>query len=455
MKRRIDQHFESPSKRAKVFGDVNSKLVGQAIEFEEENEIKWSDSQWNIIHQVDQKKNVFFTGNAGTGKSTLLHFFKQAFPTDVLQVTATTGLAACHIGGTTIHSFVGAGLAKGTVESCVKYIRRFKPSVMRWKKTRILVIDEISMMSGLFFDKINAIAKQIRGNEYPFGGIQLIITGDFLQLPPIPHRQEGFAFQASCWNDVVDVVCVLKTIFRQSDDTFVQLLNEVRIGKISQENVVILQERLNQKEPDLSTVVETKLFSLKNEVERYNDRHLQLLDQTTEQYFNAEDWCEHKSFQSTLNAGQAREILKLRKGAHVMLIWNLDLDAGLCNGAQGIVDDFQLGPESGTICPVVQFQNGVVRTIEPLMWKIEREGKTIAKRQQIPLILAWALTIHKSQGMTLDRASISLKSVFEYGQAYVALSRVRSLEGLRLISFDPKKINAHAAARQFYEKLQL
>lgn len=463
MKRqRIDQCFtlaqkleaaSSPqAKKPRLEQEIISRLMRSAEEYENEHDIKWSESQWNIIKQVDMKKNIFFTGNAGTGKSTLLNFFKQALPKYTTFITAATGLAACHIGGTTVHSFVGAGLAKGDIQQCVKMIRRRRDRVKRWKKARILIVDEVSMISGEFFDKMNLIGQAIRGNEEPFGGVQVILTGDFLQLPPITYKREGYAFQAKTWRHCIDVICRLSTIFRQNDSKFVDLLNEVRLGDISDENVGILESRMNQPKPE-EGVVETKLFSRKNDVQRYNNHHLQELDKDTEHRYTAEDWVENKSLESLLNAGQAQEVVSLRVGAHVMLIWNLDLDAGLCNGAQGIVTEFREGTD-GEMYPYVHFQNDEKRIIEPLEWKIEREGKKVAARKQIPLMLAWAVTIHKSQGMTLDHASIALGTVFENGQAYVALSRVRSLEGLRLTSFHPDRVMANADAIKFDEQLK-
>lgn len=445
--------FDEKDAKTEKDTKTESRLIRKAKEYEEENKIKWSDSQWNIIKQVNQKNNVFFTGNAGTGKSTLLNFFKKALPKRTTYITAATGLAACHIGGTTIHSFVGAGLAKGDVSECVRMIRRRRDRLTRWKKAKILIVDEFSMVSGEFFDKINQIGQEIRGNSFPFGGIQVIFTGDFLQLPPISQRKEGYAFQAKTWRNSIDVICRLTTIFRQSDSKFVNLLNEVRLGSISEENISILEERMNEEEPD-ETIVETKLFSKKVDVERYNNYHLQQLDAETEHTYRSKDWYENESFSNLLNSGQASEKLKLRKGAHVMLIWNIDLDQGLCNGSQGIVVDFETGTD-GEKYPLVHFQNDVKRIIEPLEWKNDREGKTVATRKQVPLMLAWAVTIHKSQGMTLDNASIALGSVFENGQAYVALSRVRTLSGLRLTSFNPSKIMANPEAIAFDKSLTL
>jgi len=437
-----------PSKRL----HVSSTLVQKAIDYKLDGveDFKWSDSQLNIIKLVEEKKNIYLTGNAGSGKSTLINFLKRSLPSRTTFVTASTGISALHLDGTTIYTFVGAGLASGSVEQCVSIIRRNPMSRKRWANTKVLIIDEISMINGALFDKFNYIGQVMRGNGAPFGGIQLIVVGDFMQLPPV-NKEGGYAFQATTWKSCFHQSCRLGKVFRQTDKAFVDVLDEVRYGQVSRQSIKLLESRLDQPAPD-ETVVETKLFARKQGVSEYNNSKLQALDIKTERTFKSKDTCKKATDLKALNKLQAMEELRIRKGAHVMLIWNLDLSRGLCNGSQGIVTDFKMG-EGGIYFPYVHFQNGEQELIVPMEWEIKKNKKVVAKRRQLPLLLAWAITIHKSQGMSIDRAAISLSSCFDIGQVYVALSRVRTLEGIRLLSFDPRKIVADAYAIEFDKDL--
>lgn len=439
----------SPPKR----GHVASTLLQDALEYKDDQipNFAWSESQLQVIKFITEGKNIFFTGCAGTGKSTLLKFLKKTLPSRTTYMTAATGIAACHFGGITLHSFVGAGLAKGNVRQCV--YRMKETAILRWKTARLLFVDECSMVSGAFVEKVNFIGQQIRQNAKPFGGIQVVFCGDFLQLPPVTRKTEGFAFQAPSWKNFIDVSYRLNKNFRQKGNVFLTLLNGVREGKIDANGIAVLKKRISNR-PVAGDIVETQLFALKREAQAKNAIKLNQLDEKTEHIFNAKDWYKSRKkndvlrLRKVMNQNQSYETLRLRVGAHVMLVWNLDLDAGLCNGSQGVVMDFREDADH-EVLPWVKFNNGEERLIQKLEHKVEQEGKTVSKRKQVPLILAWAITIHKSQGMTIDYSHISLNSSFEYGMAYVALSRLSSLAGLRLSSFDPSCILTHPEALAF------
>lgn len=452
----------------------------------------------------DRDQSVFFTGPAGTGKSVLMRAIIQELKKkmkkdpDRLAVTASTGLAACNIGGMTLHSFSGIGLGKEDVTTLVKKIRRNPKAKNRWLKTKILIIDEISMVDGDLFDKLSQIGRTIRNNGRPWGGIQLVITGDFFQLPPVPDgsdkRDIKFAFEAATWNTSIDHTIGLTEVFRQKDPTFANMLNEMRLGRISDQTVANFKglQRPLRFNDGLEV---TELFPTRNEVERSNQKRLEALKSKSYRY-DAFDTGDPNLKQKLLQNMMAPQTLELRKGAQVMLIKNMD--ETLVNGSLGTVVGFMseaaasiggieshgMDPEDAPKddvmlkrikafsrelessssshdhkeYPVVTFHSvdGTPRTIliVPEEWKSELPtGEVQACRKQVPLILAWALSIHKAQGQTLERVKVDLGKIFEKGQAYVALSRATSQEGLQVLRFDKQKVMAHPRVVQFYNKL--
>ncbi|KAI1008063.1 ATP-dependent DNA helicase [Podosphaera aphanis] len=469
--------------------------------------ISLSNEQNNVLDLVvNQSKSVFFTGSAGTGKSVLMRAIiaelrkKYAREPDRVAVTASTGLAACNIGGVTLHSFGGIGLGKDDVPALIKKIKRNPKAKTRWIKTKVLVIDEISMVDGDLFDKLEGVARAMRNNGRPFGGIQLVITGDFFQLPPVPDydstsRNIKFAFDANTWTSSIDHTIGLTQVFRQKDPVFANMLNEMRLGKITGETVAAFQ-RLSRSISD-DGYEATELFPTRNEVDSANSCRMRNLQGEIFK-FESRDSCDKKYAHlrdKLLSNMMAPKVLELKKGAQVMLIKNMD--DGLVNGTLGKIQSFMseinfkhlkdspegleaLGDESvegatknsshskkqkphsladpGQLYPYVSFKlaDGTVRMvlILPEEWRVELpSGELQASRVQVPLILAWALSIHKAQGQTLERVKIDLKKVFEKGQAYVALSRATSQAGLQVLNFEKRRVMAHPRVAQFYDSL--
>jgi ATP-dependent DNA helicase PIF1 len=425
--------------------------------------------------------NIFITGPGGSGKSALIReIYKHALSRwKGIHVTALTGCASILLNckAKTLHSWAGIGLGKGTTESYILKIRKNKFLKAIWKQTDILVIDEVSMLSLKLFDMLNDIGKAIRVNPRPFGGIQLIFSGDFYQLPPVGDKDDidtqRFCFESDNWNTVFhnNNQIELKKIFRQTDEIYSTILNQIREGKIKKRSNDLLLQYVGR-ELDKNLVAEpTKLFPTKNKVEQINVNRMSAL-QTEEKEFKIRyvkdlEMClsekeirrqfSEQDIQLELDflSGNlmCEKEMKLKIGAQVMCIINIKSDQGdilICNGSQGIIIDFC--PTSG--CPKVKYNNGVEMIMMRHIWLSDKiPGIGVS---QIPLILSWALTIHKSQGATLDAAEIDVGSgIFECGQTYVALSRVKSLNGLYLTSFDAKRIRINKKVKEYYEALTL
>ncbi|XP_019386155.1 PREDICTED: ATP-dependent DNA helicase PIF1 [Crocodylus porosus] len=386
---------------------------------------------------------------AGTGKSYLLKKILGSLPPKSTYATASTGVAACHIGGTTLHAFAGIGSGKAPLEQCIQLARRLGVR-QHWLDCQHLIIDEISMVDGEFFDKLEAVARAVRKRDDPFGGIQLIICGDFLQLPPVckGNNQIKFCFQAKSWRKCICVNMELTEVRRQTDKTFISLLRAVRLGRCPDEVTwQLTQTAANRVEKD--GILATRLCTHKDDVELTNERRLQQLPG------------ERRSFEAVDSDPMLAKLIdaqcpvghriELKPGAQVMLTKNLDVSRGLVNGARGVVVEFEAG---GKGLPRVRFLCGVTEVIKLERWIFKGPSGVHLSRQQLPLKLAWAISIHKSQGMSLDCVEISLSRVFESGQAYVALSRARSLKGLRVLDFDPKVVKANPQVLEFYSQLR-
>jgi len=429
-----------------------------------------TNEQRYVLHELLLGNNIALLGAAGCGKSYLLSVIYTEFPglkkrmTNKLpriQMCALTGCAALLLGNKakTLHSWAGIGLGKGTVSELYVKIRRNQKSMRNWLCTELLIIDEISMMTAELLDKLNELAKKIRSNQKPFGGIQILLVGDFFQLPPINKGDEPtkFAFESDMWKTIT-ISIELTQILRQKDEVFQKVLKESRIGSLTQESCDVLSSRqgLNWK---MNKIRPTLIFPKRNEVDMINDNNLRALTGRRYNYkaglvydgkmpdgFTETD----EQFQRSLtmfdsNASYAKE-LELMINAQVMLISNIDPDLGLVNGSRGIITGFSLE------LPIVEFLNGAKKTIGTHTWPIE--DYEFVSRTQIPLRLAWATTIHKIQGSTLDSALVDIGSgVFEFGQAYVALSRVRNLDALYVYDFDPIAFKAHPKVKEFYKNL--
>lgn len=419
-------------------------------------------TQKSALDYMIDGKNIFLTGPSGTGKSMVIWTFKNAFGNKKkIAITSTTGISALLIGGTTVHSYLGLGLGKDTVENMIKKIKSRPHIKKRWLELDVLIIDEISMLSIELFEKIEAIGRKLRctkllsSNEKPFGGIQIILSGDFLQLPVV--GSDNFCFESQIWHDVIDYTIYLKEIIRQRDNIFQDVLNDLRFGNITPRARKLLQSRIGHQLKNDLGIKPTKIYTTNSDVNIINKRELENLyelDNTLEFYQYDMDVSildKVKDMDRVIEMCKknciAPDTLSLCKGAQVMLLYNLDIENGLVNGSRGVVTDFIED------YPVVKFLNGVETVIHINTWEIYEGDQIIAKIHQLPLKVAYAVTAHKCQGITLDYAEIDLSNIFTYGQGYVALSRVKNIEGLSIIDIDIDAIKAHPKAVNFYKEL--
>jgi len=422
--------------------------------------------------------NIFITGPGGTGKTALIrHIQKDASNKCInIQVCALTGCAAVLLEckAKTIHSWAGIGIGNGTIENIINKIIKNKYIKVRWTEINILIIDEVSMMSQKIFEMLDIIGKVVRRNQKPFGGIQIIFSGDFYQLPPVGSKDDletlKFCFESPLWFETFkleDHVNLCK-IFRQNDAIYQRILNQIREGRLKSSSNEILQQLVGKQISEDCLIQPTKLFPTRNKVDYINTTemnnlkgqeyeykikyHIDLEMNITEK--NIRTGYTKEQIQTELlylqNNLPCEELVKFKIGSQVMCIVNIQLDNGdiLCNGARGIVVDISIQG-----LPVVKYNNNYQMTMGYHIWSSELiPGIGVS---QIPLILAWALTIHKAQGSTLDIAEVDAGSgIFECGQTYVALSRVKSLEGLYLRSFDVKKVRINKKVQEFYAGLK-
>lgn len=432
-------------KKRKRIDENDGRPITAKKLYENPTAVQITEEQNRILDAVINGKNVFFTGSAGTGKSFLLRRIISALPPDVTMATASTGVAACHIGGITLHQFAGIGLGTANLDRCYQMAARSSAGL--WRRTKHLIIDEISMVDADYFDKIEAVARHIRKNERPFGGMQLILCGDFFQLPPVSSREKKakFCFQSESWEKCVHFNFELQQVHRQKDPTFVKILNNIRIGRVTDDIADILKGTAKQKIEN-DGILATRLCSHVKEAEEMNEFQLNELKGEAKVY-TAQD--SDESMTPTLNQQltvPGKLILKI--GAQVMLLKNINVSNGLVNGARGVVLKFV---ES---VPVVQFKSGFQYHAKTEKWSIKTNIGTIVHRKQIPLKLAWAFSIHKSQGLTLDCVEMCLARVFDAGQSYVALSRAQSLQSLRVLDFNSQQVWAHSDVLVFYKKFR-
>lgn len=383
-----------------------------------------SPEQKRAYEAVLAGKNIFLTGPGGCGKSWWIQHVYKTIPGRI-QVCAMTGCAAILLqcNAKTVHSWAGIGLGDAQKALTNSY------TCKRWRSTDILIIDEVSMMSVELFELLNELGKTIRRSSKPFGGIQVIFCGDFHQLPPI---NSPFCFESPMWDSIFDENIIMNTIFRQKTASFQQLMNEIRSGTLSYENNTLLRTRILEGNDCVRLVPTRKCADLIN-MTHYADltekEHVFTMKTTGVPY--SVDYLRKNLLCS--------ERLPLKLGCKVMCIANLNEQ--ICNGSQGTVVGF-------APYPLVKFSTCEFM-ISPHTWTSDN-----ATVQQIPLIYAWALTIHKAQGATLERAEIDLgNGIFECGQIYVGLSRLTNLDGLYLTAFNSSKIKSHPKVLDFYKKI--
>ncbi len=416
-----------------------------------------SKQQKQVIDVFESGKNIFVTGGAGSGKSYLLNFIKLNYGHLGLEVTASTGIAAVNISGSTIYSWAGIGLANLPVEKIIEnlFSAKFSKIRRRIKMAKALAIDEISMISPQVLEILDEVLRAVRQSDKVMGGIQMVFFGDFLQLPPVQDSNNPrFCFDSKVWQDLNLNTFVLDQIFRQSDKKFVKVLNNLRVGTLDEDDVDILKSRLGA--VDTSSIIKPTILTTHNfKVEKINQLELQKIA-SKEFSYEAKYYGNESKIEFLKKNSIVAQLLKVKVGAQVMMTKNTYQKDGIINGSLGIVRDFS--PKK--LYPIVEFFNGKILTISPQDWVVEKydaEKKLVmieAGVTQIPLILAWAMTIHKSQGLTLDKISCDLSEAFSPGQIYVALSRARSLEGVFIESINFNKITSNQSAVEFYESFR-
>lgn len=401
--------------------------------------------------------NVFLTGEPGSGKTHTINAYVAWLRDHGIEpaITASTGIAATHIGGMTIHSWSGIGVRRYLSPYDLDAISSNKRVIEHARDTHVLIIDEVSMLSEGTLGMVDQVLREVRGNGYPFGGMQVVVVGDFFQLPPVVRDDASsqpaidmetgeeqaprapFAFRSQAWQAMNPIVCYLHEQHRQSDADSARLLGALRRGSISDDIHDMLSARVLS--AGSAPAEAPRLFSRNLNVDRMNDERLAGVEGSAKRYEMIARGPAH--LVEALKRGcLSPETLSLKQGARVMFTKN-DPAGRYVNGTLGEVAGFAQGG-----LPLVRTAQGRTIEAEPAEWKMDDGGKTLARITQVPLRLSWAMTVHKSQGMTLDSAVMDLSDAFEYGQGYVALSRVRSLDGLYLLGYNERALAVHPEA---------
>lgn len=489
------------------------------------------EQQTVVDYVVKKKMNVFYTGSAGTGKSvilrTIIDKLSSMYGKESIAITASTGLAANTIGGSTLHKWSSCGIGNKSVDHLVRQIRRYHDQYAIWRHTKVLIIDEISMLDGHYLDKLEAVAKQLRNNDRPFGGIQLVLTGDFFQLPPVSKKDDDknvvFCFDSKMWKKCIQKTILLTKVFRQQDNELVDILNAIRYGELQNDMI----KRIKSLGRDVyypDGISPTELFPTRREVDISNSRQLEALPGEAKIYESVD--VAPPSYQNMLdNSVMAEKKLTLKEDAQVMMLKNKP-ESELFNGTLGrvlffsteklirrmkelygsspldenLITDMRLvsrviaRPDIASserfmkevnMRPMERFHklqtmiNDAVTTsikeqvfpyvkwslnhgrynyelMLPERFPVDIPGDKLGlERNQLPLMLCWALSIHKAQGQTIQRLRVDLKNIFESGQVYVALSRAISMDSLQVLNFNPKKISIDPKVKEFYRQLEI
>ncbi len=383
--------------------------------------------------------NVFLTGEPGSGKTHTINAFVAWLRACGIEpsVTAATGIAATHVGGMTLHSWSGIGIADSLSRAEVDRIASKEHVARRIQKAKVLIIDEVSMLSAATFEAADAVCREVRRVAKPFGGLQVILVGDFFQLPPVAKmgREVKFAYDSASWHAQNPLICYLTEQHRQDDVHFLSVLSAIRSGTVEELHYEHLMARKMEVEKTPEGL--PRLFSHNADVDRINAAELAKLKGVPKKFYMSSKG-KDSMVEGLMRGCLSPEVLELKMGAAVMFTKNSP-QGKFVNGTLGTVADFELG--SGL--PVVRVKDGKYVTAEPMEWQVEENGKVKASIAQVPLRLAYAMTVHKSQGMSMDAAVIDLSQAFEYGQGYVALSRVRRLEGLHLLGINERALAVH------------
>lgn len=382
--------------------------------------------------------NVFLTGEPGSGKTHTVNAYIAWLRSHGIEpsITASTGIAATHVGGMTLHAWSGIGIADRMTPELLDTIVNKEHVAKRLQKAKVLIIDEVSMLSANVLSMVDEVVREVRHEpDLAFGGLQVVLVGDFFQLPPVSRSKVEFAFESPVWGKLNPLVCYLTEQHRQDDGQFLSVLGAIRAGDWDHTHVSLITAR----EAEYDSIEEgvPQLFTHNADVDRINSEQLGKLPGASKTFAMSSSGS--AALAEALKRGcLSPETLVLKEGAVVMATKNNPV-AGYANGTLGIV----IGFERGTNNPIVETRDGRELTIAPAEWAVEEAGKVKAKLTQIPLKLAWAITIHKSQGQSLDAAAMDLSRSFEYGQGYVALSRVRSLSGVHLLGWSENALMVH------------
>lgn len=521
------------SKRIKPITRKNSSLASSSSSSFKNNSslssIKLTKEQETVVDLIVKRRlNVFYTGSAGTGKSvilkTIIRQLRMLYGKEEVAITASTGLAATTIGGSTLHKWAGVGLATQHADMLVNRIKNKKDVYNVWRNTRVLIIDEISMVDGLFLNKLEYIARVIRRSDKPFGGIQLVFTGDFFQLPPVAKRDAKevtmFCFESSMWKRCIQKTLLLNKVFRQQDGDLVSILNSIRFGEVNDEMIRTIRKLSREVKYD-DGIDPTELYATRREVEQSNIRQLRNLP-GKKYLFNSIDIGAPEHLKLLDSSLMVEKQIILKEDAQIMMLRNKP-EVDLVNGSlgkvlfftteklllkmkelYGSIDD-ELVADMRLISQVIGNRRAIedktfrqdlqcrpsnrLEILETMInYAIEEDEKvhvypfvrwTIGKnkyyhdivlqerfpvdipgdkvgleRSQLPIMLCWALSIHKSQGQTIQRLKVDLRNIFEAGQVYVALSRAVSQDQLQVLNFNPSRIRADDKVKEFYKHLE-
>lgn len=406
-------------------------------------------TQKQALDLLKTGRNIFVTGPAGSGKTHLINSYIDFLRKNEVDIgiTASTGIAATHIGGITIHSWAGIGVSSYLSDSDIEGMFEKSYLKKRFERVKVLIIDEISMLHHFRLDLVDQVLRSLKGVNDSFGGVQIVLCGDFFQLPPVSRfgDESHFVYRAESWRDAGFTICYLEEQFRQQNDKITRILNEIREGNVSKESREILQSRFNKRTTNIEP---TKLYTHNENVDTINRNELDNIKGYDEEVYAMETRGNEFIVDSLKKSCLAQEVLTLKVGARVMCIKN-NFDEGYVNGTLGVVVSCSKNTD-----PVIRLANGRQVTIEKASWKIEENEKVKAELIQYPLRLAWAITVHKSQGMSLDAVEVDLSKSFEPGMGYVALSRVRSLDGLTILGLNEQALEVNQDVLQYDQRLR-
>lgn len=404
-------------------------------------------TQKTALEILKMGQNVFLTGPAGSGKTFVLNQYIEYLKRQGIEVavTASTGIAATHMNGQTIHAWSGIGIREALTWKEAKELATDGELHARYRRTKVLIIDEISMLDADRLDAVEQVCRATKDPFLPFGGLQVVLCGDFFQLPPISKggKKARFAFESAAWQTMNVKICYLEEQHRHEDDRLKSLLNAIRSGKVTEDIYAILEERVQalRSEEILSNDV-AKLFTHNADVDVLNDHRLHRIEGQAYAY-TMKSWGKKQLVETLQKNCLAPERLVLKIGAQVMFVKN-NFENGYVNGTLGRVIAFN----EETKLPIIETFSGREVAVTSTEWQLSDGDEVVASIEQLPLRLAWAVTVHKSQGMSLDAAEIDLRKSFEFGMGYVALSRVRRLSGLYIRGLNEQSLQVHPIVRE-------